>query len=280
MTPFTDTFRRPSVARPSKDAALDLKRSAVVELEDKALVESPDYWTVTGYAAAFNNRDRGGDVILPGAFAKSLKENGLPILLFQHKMDEAPVGAIVEAKEDKRGLWIRAELPRDDDFVRGRLIPQLKRRGLKGMSIGYKITPGGSSVRREDGARLLKEITLFECSFVSLPMNPAAGVESVSKAVGDGADVIDAILALRAVFEALTAEAVKMDAEAATINTALKAANGATQMRMAQAAADAAMATRTRSSTIVSGARYDFCDFMREMAEISAAARSLRGNRW
>ena len=41
---------------------------------------------------------------MPGAFAKSLRDHGLPLILFQHKMDEAPVGMCVDAKEDKRGL--------------------------------------------------------------------------------------------------------------------------------------------------------------------------------
>ena len=54
-------------------------------------------------------------------------------------MDEPPLGIVVDAKEHKRGLWIKAELPKDDTFVAGRVVPQLKRRGLKGMSIGYKI---------------------------------------------------------------------------------------------------------------------------------------------
>ena len=48
---------------------------------------------------------------------------------------EVPIGTIVEAKEDKRGLWFKAELPKDDSFVSGRIVPQLKRRGLRGTSI-------------------------------------------------------------------------------------------------------------------------------------------------
>lgn len=148
-----------------------------VELEEKALTESEGCWTVTAYPSVFGTKDLGNDVMVAGAFAKSLRNHGLPLLLFQHKMDDAPVGTIVDAKEDKRGLWIKAELPKDDTFVSGRLVPQLKRRGLKGMSIGYKRMD--SEKRKDDGARLLKEVRLYECSFVSLPMHPDAGLESI-----------------------------------------------------------------------------------------------------
>ena len=90
-------------------------------------------------------------------------------------MDEPPLGIVVDAKEHKRGLWIKAELPKDDTFVAGRVVPQLKRRGLKGMSIGYKILE-----REQRGdTRYLKQIRLFEVSVVNTPMNPLAAVESV-----------------------------------------------------------------------------------------------------
>lgn len=149
---------------------------SMIELEEKAISETDDCWTFTGYAAVFNNIDRGNDIIVPGAFAKSLRENGMPLLCYQHDLKEV-VGTVVDAKEDKRGLWIKGELPKDDDFVRGRLVPQLKRRGIRGMSIGYKAVE--KERRKSDGVRLLKQIRLYEASFVSLPMNPEAGVDTI-----------------------------------------------------------------------------------------------------
>jgi len=145
------------------------------EIEEKAISENDDAFVFTGYAAVFNNRDLGNDIIAPGAFAESLKNHGPPLLLWNHKMDEAPVGTVVEAKEDKRGLWVKGELPKDDEFVRGRLVPQLKRRGLRGMSIGYR----AEQSRKEAGARILTKIRLYEASFVNMPMNPEAGVETI-----------------------------------------------------------------------------------------------------
>jgi uncharacterized protein len=149
----------------------------VVALDEKALRDDGDVWTFTGYASIFNSTDLGNDIVMPGAFQKSLRDHGNPLLLFQHKHDECPVGTIVEAREDKRGLWVKGELPKDDAFCRDRLVPQLKRRGLKGMSIGYRTLQ--SERRKEDGVRLLKELRLYECSFVSMPMHPEAGLEVI-----------------------------------------------------------------------------------------------------
>lgn len=150
---------------------------SLVDLEEKAVSESDEAWTITGYASVFNNVDQGNDVMMPGAFSKSLRERGLPLLLFNHKMEDAPIGTIVDCKEDKRGLWFKGELPKDDSFVAGRIVPQLKRRGLKGTSIGYRATQ--KETRKSDGARLLKQVSLYEISVVNLPMNAEAAVETV-----------------------------------------------------------------------------------------------------
>lgn len=158
---------------------MSFEHGSLVDLEEKAVstTDNSDHWTISGYGSVFNNTDLGNDVVMPGAFAKSLRENGLPLLLFNHKMEDAPIGTIIDAKEDRKGLWFKAELPKDDSFVSGRIVPQLKRRGLKGTSIGYKATQ--KETRRTDGARLLKEIRLYEISVVNMPMNPLASVEHV-----------------------------------------------------------------------------------------------------
>jgi HK97 family phage prohead protease len=161
----------------NEDMSIETKHGAIVPLDEKALSEDDQVWRFTGYASIFGSKDLGNDVVVEGAFAKSLREHGMPLLLFQHKHDECPVGTVVEAREDRRGLYIKGELPKDDAFCRDRLVPQLKRRGLKGMSIGYRALE--TEKRKSDGARLLKQIRLYECSFVSMPMHPAAGVETI-----------------------------------------------------------------------------------------------------
>lgn len=149
-----------------------------IDLEEKAISETDDCYHFEGYAAVFDNVDRGKDMIRPGAFKKSLAENGMPQLLYQHEMKEV-VGVITHAAEDSRGLKVKGEMPKADRFVSDRLYPRLKHRSIKSMSIGYRVPPGGSERRKSDGVRLLKEIDLFECSFVTIPMNPRATVTNV-----------------------------------------------------------------------------------------------------
>lgn len=156
---------------------------ALVDLEEKAVTDGEDSWIVTGYGSVFNNKDLGNDVMMPGAFAKSLREDGLPLLLFNHKMEDAPIGTIVDAKEDRKGLWFKAELPKDDSFVSGRIVPQLKRRGLRGTSIGYRTID--KETRKSDGARLLKAVKLVEISIVNRAMNPLAMVDTVRGVVAN-----------------------------------------------------------------------------------------------
>lgn len=153
---------------------LRLDYSSQVDLEEKALKEGDDHWTLTGFASIYDNVDLGNDIVVRGTFEKSIRERGLPLLLFNHKMTDAPpIGSVVQCEDKPKGLWFQAELPKDDTFVAGRIVPQIRKRGLKGMSIGYKPT---QTERRKDGVRVIKQATLFEISVVNLPMNPLAEV--------------------------------------------------------------------------------------------------------
>ena len=44
-----------------------------------------------GYASVFNGKDSYGDVILPGAYKKSLETYGMPKMFFGHRWD-LPIG--------------------------------------------------------------------------------------------------------------------------------------------------------------------------------------------
>lgn len=124
-----------------------------------------------GYASVFNRLDSGGDIVLPGAFAKSLqKRRGRIRLLFQHDPKE-PVGTWESMSEDGHGL-----------FVTGRLVPGVPRSdalkrligngALDGLSIGFRTVKAS----RRDGNRLLHEIDLFEVSIVTFPMMEEARI--------------------------------------------------------------------------------------------------------
>src|SRR6201999_3577611 len=82
-----------------------------------------DDGTVEGYASLFGEIDAARDMVMPGAFARTLKSRGVRRvpMLFQHDPSE-PVGVWLDLREDARGL-----------YARGRLIPGVARsRGLIG----------------------------------------------------------------------------------------------------------------------------------------------------
>ncbi|WDR02748.1 HK97 family phage prohead protease [Devosia algicola] len=91
-----------------------------------------------GYASVFNLPDDSGDVVMPGAFAKSLKRRNADRvrLLFQHDPKE-PVGVWETIVEDGFGLWVKGRLvagvPRADA-----LRALIERGAIDGLSIGFR----------------------------------------------------------------------------------------------------------------------------------------------
>lgn len=154
-----------------------MEKGFAVELEEKALSEDDDVVTLEGYASTFGNKDHGDDIVCSGAFAESLKTVGLPKLLWQHKMDEPPIGEIHEAKEDGKGLWFKASIPKDQGETVKRIITGVKRRWINSTSIGY--ATARSERRKSDGARMLRKVKLYEISLVNMPMNPLATIDRV-----------------------------------------------------------------------------------------------------
>ena len=133
--------------------------------------QEEDYYYLKGYGSTFNNVDRVNDVVEKGAFKKSLKKR-MPKLLFGHESKGVPVGIIDSIKEDDNGLIFEARMPKNDAFVRDRIMPQIKIGSLNSFSIGYTIDV--SEIDSKTGIRKLKEISLFEISIVTFPANEKA----------------------------------------------------------------------------------------------------------
>jgi uncharacterized protein len=129
-----------------------------------------------GYASLFGVRDASGDMVMPGAFAASLKIRGAPNIrmLFQHDPAE-PVGTWIEMRENERGLYVRGRL--DKNVQRGReLISLLESGGLDGLSIGFRTV---SATRQKfTKTRQLLSIDLWEVSLVTFPMLDGARIEA------------------------------------------------------------------------------------------------------
>ena len=155
-----------------------------VPIEWKASAD--DSGTLEGYASTFGNVDLGGDVVMPGAFKKTIaniKANGIPLLADHIASTASVLGTIYDAKEDANGLHIKAKFssaPSAQD-VRVKLVEG----HLKTMSIGYEsMDDAYSDTKDGQRVRLLKELKLWETSVVVFPMNPEAVVSRVKSLAG------------------------------------------------------------------------------------------------
>lgn len=137
------------------------------EIEEKS---GKKFFTFKGYGSTFGNMDLVRDIMVRGAFLRSLSIR-MPILLWQHDMRE-PIGVFDKCYEDEKGLCVEAKMPIADDLVRGRVMPQMDIGSVKSMSIGY--TTKVYEYDKEQNVYYLKDVDLWEISLVTIPANPQA----------------------------------------------------------------------------------------------------------
>lgn len=136
---------------------------------------------VSGYGSVFGGVDEYGDTVMPGAFVKSLTKRK-PKMLWQHDMDE-PIGVWDDVREDAKGLFVQGRLAMKTEG--GMEAYELLSMGaIDGLSIGFR-TIADEVV--QGGTRLLKEVDLWEVSFVTIPADQAAVVQSVKSAMTERA---------------------------------------------------------------------------------------------
>jgi HK97 family phage prohead protease len=144
--------------------------------------EKEDEGRFEGYASIFGNTDLGNDVIVKGAFRKTLRRTGVKgvKLLYQHKTD-MPIGVFEKIREDEKGLHVQGKLALGTQA--GREVYELMKMGaLDGMSIGFRTNPKGHHYDAKTKRRMINELELMEISVVTFPMNPKAKVEQVKGA--------------------------------------------------------------------------------------------------
>lgn len=145
-------------------------------LEIKSLDESG---TFSGYGSIYGNKDAYGDVVMPGAFGKSLAEHARkgskPKMFWQHDPHE-PIGSWVNAEEDTKGLWLEGRLNMEVQRAR-EAYALLKAGDIDGLSIGYHVV--SAEPDEKAGVLRLKELKLAEVSIVSIGANERALVDSV-----------------------------------------------------------------------------------------------------
>ena len=142
-----------------------------------------------GLLAVYNNVDLGGDVILAGAFTKTLQEHGSQVpLLWQHKTDE-PIGTLTLTDEPD-ALHCKGQLLMDLPMAQKAYL-LLKSKIISGLSIGYDAIKDTV----DNNVRYLKEVRLWEGSVVTFPMNPAAMVQAIKSLRDETKGDFDAELA-------------------------------------------------------------------------------------
>jgi HK97 family phage prohead protease len=143
---------------------------------------------VSGYLAVFNTVDADLDIILPGAFEKSVAERGpksaKPRIMYlrYHKVD-MPIGRFTELHSDTYGLHFVGELSKSTD---GRNAFEDYKAGIiTEHSIGFNYVSDKIEYDKEADAYIIKEVRLWEGSAVTWGANEYTFTESVKSMTKD-----------------------------------------------------------------------------------------------
>lgn len=137
-----------------------------------------EFYRFEGYLSTYNNVDLGDDIMMEGAFDKCLaskKPNAIKVL-YQHDPYQ-PLGVYEELRSDKKGLFVKGKMPKDNTLVRD-VVGLMKCGAIDSMSIGYSAI---NYSYNDNGKRLLKEVDLWEGSLVTFPMNQEAIITGMKK---------------------------------------------------------------------------------------------------
>ena len=154
---------------------------------------------ITGYFSVFGNLDSDGDVVLPGAFKKTIRENGpdsgKPRILHLYMHDPSKILSKPHVlKEDKHGLYFESKI---SETSLGKDVLQLYRdKVLTEHSIGYQIVKREVDESGKERIQKLIELKLWEGSTVSWGANMEALVSAVKTEGIKDSVVIEKIKAL------------------------------------------------------------------------------------
>lgn len=156
------------LARKDGGEPLEIKLASLeLKVEDK----SDDYLTISGYGSIFGNEDKGGDIVMPGAFKACIAEGRKPKMLWNHDPAQ-PIGVWDEMAEDENGLRMKGRVSKRGKG--GEVADLIKMGAIEGLSIGYRTKEYERD--RETGSRKLMKLDLWETSVVTFPMNELAGI--------------------------------------------------------------------------------------------------------
>lgn len=169
---------------------MEYKALSLVDAEFKIAADTGSF---TGYASTFGNVDSYGDTIVKGAYAQTLKKNGLPKMFFNHQASAVPIGKWINAVEDEKGLLLTGEFT-PGHALAGEVRAALKHGTIDSMSIGYALQK--NDYEETDTGRIIKNVSfLAETSIVNFPADKFATVDLSS--VKSYADEINSITSVR-----------------------------------------------------------------------------------
>lgn len=158
------------------------RKQVVRPFQIKALAEDG---TFEGYGSVFGVVDHDDDIVVKGAFAKSLAAHKLkgtrPVMAWQHDSRQIP-GVWEEFIEDDYGLYLKGRLLKDDVAIAREAYALMKAGAITGLSVGIRVVV--EEYDRTTYVRTIKEAELWETSLVTFPANDLARIESV-KSISD-----------------------------------------------------------------------------------------------
>jgi uncharacterized protein len=148
-----------------------------------------DSGTFSALVASFNTVDRGGDLIKPGSFLRSLErwrksKRRIPVIWSHGSHDPSKVvGSVApsDAWETSEGLVVHGRLDLNSATAR-EVLRLLKSGDVDGWSFGYRVPKNGQ--KRRNGVNEISEVDLLELGPTPIPMNAEART-LVAKAAGD-----------------------------------------------------------------------------------------------
>jgi len=152
-----------------------MREHLIAAVEWKAAADGPG--ELEGYCSVFGNVDQGGDIVLPGAFKKTLADwrrskQPMPLIADHELSTDGVIGSVRKAAEDGVGLKIHAAFSSDPKAQSVRV--KMLEGHLKGMSFAYDTVRHYMGEVAGKPVRYLQELKLFEATVTPFPMNALA----------------------------------------------------------------------------------------------------------
>lgn len=148
--------------------------------------------TVTGYASVFGNKDFDSDIIVKGAFKKTITERINEIYYLYNHNWEKPLdkgSKNVKLYEDDYGLKFEAKIT--EGLTYGNDLILLYEEGIVDEhSIGFRTEKS----HKANDARMLTELRLYEFSAVTMAANPMAKLEGIKSELKGNNDKVGKII--------------------------------------------------------------------------------------